>query len=360
MTFLRPDLSYLDDDEAMRKVRADRAKIEPLLARATTVDLFGPLTHNLPTIKHAGSSLVPEWALHSSRPQVVRLLSDSRGGYADIQAQECETVVMFAGAADADDPGCPPLIAIQLSGYTERLVINLPLVEKDGIHSWYSPEGQVTVRPHRGSYIHVREVVIIFHTVGSNEADATTQLLANLSVSDSHPGGAAGGVDQQHHSNSDDEDFEDEDEDGYPTEYGYINWGTPADYPPDVDDYDCGNDLGWLSLTETFEEILTRSHPKVLLVGPPERMRKGDGIVNLADNLAMHLRDAMGFGAPPRVLRRSHAEYKQEVGEARYRLVAHAPAIDSYRWPESSIPAITDNNRYVPYANPLFGRFAMG
>ncbi len=321
-TLPRADLSALSNEEALRLAKEDRARIEVVLARAAIVDILGPLSYNLPTLPLGQRDVVSPSALRGE-VAALRLLPDREGRLAPPEAFKAGTLVVFAGAAK----GGSHLNHVQISRAHNKVVVNLPVVVKDGVARWYSWDGHpdLLVPNALGQFWSgwAGEAVYIFHSI---EEDALAAGLAQLGLS---------------------EPAEDDSDDGS---------DDASDADSDASDFDISEDSGWLALADSVCELVERARAQLTFVGFPALMKKGSGAVDWT-NLerlvceAIEVNGAVGYThAPPSFV--SHPAYRAAVGDQQYMLEANG----SRGWPVHAVHAIRDNPRYT--VRPLHEMFA--
>lgn len=294
--FPRPDKTHLSNHEIFRLLVADRRLMMPVLGLAAVVDIYGPLSYNLPTV--GADPFGVSWVQYG-KVDTLRLFPDADGVLASPLGLTADTVVVFGGAAT----GGWPINYVQLGG-DEPLVVNIPVVLDQDVAQWFSDIGHVRVLWGPHSYRQApsswtADVVFVFHTFEADEVE----MFARTRISD-----VAGqeGVD-------------------------------------DLADDDINKDGGWLSLTTNLQEMAgARS---LTFVGFPPRMRNGKRVVGPNYLRKMVAEVIVDEGAvdevrsPPQFL--SHRDYADAVGAEAYSLHTGAGAL--WRWPHSAAPAIEDN-----------------
>jgi hypothetical protein len=253
---------------------APRSTSGAVLARAKVVDTHSPVS--------------------PVQADKIRLFPDTAGQLSE--SRDAGTMVLFCGAARR----WAPIISVYLLG--QKIVVNLPLVERRGMARWYSWDGHPDLYPPPEDLLEggrsrqwEGEVVFVFHIVGEHP----------WCTSDTR--GEGEGT----------EDADDEPE------------------------WDWQEDTGLASLTDNIESFVRNTYGQVTVVGFPERLRAAQGMVGadtvrqiILDNIARE-GGRVGFThPPPKIL--SHAEYRCAVGEAQYALETRPGT--PWVWPYTAAP----------------------
>jgi hypothetical protein len=250
---LRPDLSKCSEEQAQQMIKIDRARLEPLLACATVLELNGALGYNLPTLTCARGPVQHTEALRVGAAAIgcalklthLRVVSDHLGRYPSVQFMEAQTVVIFSGAA-TPGPGeqAQPLNHIEPNVRVCKIVINIPYCRTE----FFSHDGHADLQLHREAGTNLQEVVFVFQEVD-----------------------AAGGIVP-------------------PPFKRHESWSDV--YFPRGDSnrlFEYDNDGAWITLHDNLSELCRYARPRLTFVGLPSQLRMGDKLVSPVDALASHL-----------------------------------------------------------------------